>query len=100
MPASSSEVTVSMAASPDSPGLTVYRAVIGLKSCDVPATGNSSFDCNIGPLPAGTLHRVQVVACLATGDCSSTSSGEGYTLPDGMAIYIFSCDETCIHVSY
>ncbi len=77
------------AASPDSPSVTVYRAVIGLKSCDAPATGSSPFGCNIGPLPGGALHRVQVVACLATGDCSSTTSGEGYTLPDGMAIYFF-----------
>ncbi len=88
-PASSSEVTVSTAASPDSPGVTVYRAVTGLKYCDAPATGSSPFDCNIGPLPGGALHIAQVVACLATGDCSSTTSGEGYTLPDGTTISFF-----------
>ncbi len=88
-PASSSEVTVAMAASPDSPGVTGYRAAIGLKSCDVRATGSSPFDCDIGPLPGGALHIAQAIACLATGDCSSTTSGEGYTLPDGTTIFFF-----------
>ncbi len=81
-PVSSTEVAVSTAGSPDSPGAIVYEAAVGLISCDAPATGGAPFTCTIGTLLGGTLYTVQVVACLSTGDCSSTTSGEGYTLPD------------------
>ncbi len=86
-PLSKSEVTVATAASLDSPGVTVYKATVGTKSCDAPATGSAPFTCTIGTLPSGTLHRLQVFACLATGDCSSSTSGQGYTLPDGTFYY-------------
>ncbi len=75
------------AASPDSPGVTVYRAAVGSKNCDAPATGSAPLTCTIGTLPSGTLYRVVVVACLATGDCSTSTSGQGYTLPDGTFYY-------------
>ncbi len=73
---------VSTAAPPDSPGVTLYKAKLGAKACDAPATDIAPFTCTIRALPGGVLHRVQVVACLATGDCSTSTSGEGYTLPD------------------
>ncbi len=73
---------VSTAASPDSPGVTTYKATVGTKTCDAPATGNPPVTCTIGALLGGVLHRVEVVACLSTGGCSTGASGEGYTLPD------------------
>ncbi len=79
---STSEVTVTTTASPDSPGVTVYKATLGAKTCTAPATGSASFTCTIGTLLGGVLHRVQVVACLVTGDCSTSTSGQGYTVPD------------------
>ncbi len=86
-PLSTSKVTVATASSLDSPGVTVYKATVGTKSCDAPATGSAPYTCTIGTLPGGALHAVQVVACLATGDCSSSTSGQGYTLPDGTFYY-------------
>ncbi len=86
-PLSTSEVTVATAASPDSPGVTVYKATTGTKSCDAPSTGSAPFTCTIGTLSGGTLYRVEVVACLATGYCSTSTSGQGYTLPDGTFYY-------------
>ncbi len=82
-PLSTSEVTVATAASLDSPGVTVYKATVGTESCDAPAIGSAPFTCTIATLPGGALHAVQVVACLATGDCSSSTPGQGYTLPEG-----------------
>ncbi len=82
-PSSTSEVIVTLTASPDSPGVTVYMASVGTKTCNAPVTGSSPLTCTIGTLSAGTLHVVQVVACLVTGDCSTDTSGQGYTLPDG-----------------
>ncbi len=42
-PLSTSEITVATAASLDSPGVTVYKATVGIKSCDAPATGSAPF---------------------------------------------------------
>ncbi len=77
---------VSTAASPDSPGVTLYKVTLRAKTCDAPAIGSAPFTCTIRALSGGVLHRVQVVACLATGDCSTSTSGEGYTLPDSTSV--------------
>ncbi len=82
-PVSTTEILVEVAAPHLSPGVVVYRASVGEKSCQVPSTGSVPFACSIGELPAGKLHAVNAVACLATGACSSVTRGEGFTLPDG-----------------
>ncbi len=79
---STSAVSVATEASPDSPGVTVYRVLIETKSCNAPVTGSGPYSCTIAALPAGALHTAQAVACHATGDCSTSTSGQGYTLPD------------------
>ncbi len=75
-------VTVTVEASPDSPGVTVYKVSVESKSCNAPVTGSAPYSCMIAELHAGALHTAQVVACIATVDCSTSTSGQGYTLPD------------------
>ncbi len=82
-PVSTTEILVEVASSPLSPGVTLYSASVGEKSCQVPSTGSVPFVCSIEELPAGKLHVVNAVACLATGACSTVTRGEGFTLPDG-----------------
>ncbi len=86
-PLSTTEIQVEIAASPLSPGVSLYRASVGEKSCQVPSSDSAPFTCNIGGLPAGTLHTVNAIACLATGECTSVTSGEGFTFPDGRSIF-------------
>ncbi len=86
-PMSTTEIQVEIPASPLSPGVSLYRASVGVKSCQVPTSGSAPLTCNIGGLPAGALHTVNAVACLVTGDCSSVTSGKGFTLPDGRSIF-------------
>ncbi len=74
---------MSTEASPDSPGVAVYRVSMDSKFCNVPVTSSSPYGCTIAVLPAGALHTAQAVACLAAGDCSTNTSGQGYTFPDG-----------------
>ncbi len=85
-PVSTSVVSVAIAASLDSPGVTIYRASVGTKTCNAPVAGGAPFTCAIGTLSGGKLHTVQVVACLATGDCSTETLGHGYTFPDGRLV--------------
>ncbi len=70
-------------ASPDSPGVTVYRVSMDSKTCDAVVAGSPPYKCTTTALPGGALHTAQVVACLAAGGCSTSTSGHGYTLPDG-----------------
>ncbi len=86
-PLSTTEIQVKIASSPLSPNVSLYRASVGGNSCQVPSFGSAPFACNINRLAAGTLHTVNAVACLATGDCSSVTSGEGFTFPDGRSIF-------------
>ncbi len=86
-PVSTSVISVAIAASLDSPGVTIYRASVGTKTCNAPVAGSAPFICTIGSLLGGTLHTVQVVACVVTGDCSISTSGFGYTLPDGKCFW-------------
>ncbi len=86
-PVSTSVVSVAISASLDSPGVTVYTSSVGIKSCNAPVTGSAPFTCTIGALPGGKLHTVQVVACLATGACGTSTSGQGFTLPDGTVFF-------------
>ncbi len=87
-PVSTSVVSVTISASVDSPGVTVYTSSVGSKRCSAPVAGSAPFTCTIGALPGGELHRVQVVACLAIGVCSTGTSGQGFTLPDGTVFSI------------
>ncbi len=82
-PLSTSAVTVATEAAPDSPGVLVYRVSIDSKSCNAPVSGSAPYTCTITTLPGGVLRTAQVVACLGTGDCSTSTSGQGYTFPDG-----------------
>ncbi len=80
---STSVVRVEFGPSPGSPGVTVYKASIGLNSCEAAATA-SPLLCSITGLPPGTSQTVSATACLATGSCSSVISGQGFTLPEGI----------------
>ncbi len=75
-------------ASPDSPGVTVYFASLDSRSCNASAAGSPPHTCTIATLSSGALHEVQVFACLATGECSTSTSGQGFTLPDGTQFQI------------
>ncbi len=84
-------------ASPDSPGVTVYRVSMDSKSCNASAAGSPPHTCTIATLSSGALHEVQVLACLATGECSASTSGQGFTLPDGTSSSIHGSLELGIH---
>ncbi len=90
-PLSTTEVRALMAASPDSPGVAYYKASVGTQTCEVQAMGTPPFDCIINGLPAGSPHTVQAVACLNNTECSSPTTGQGFTLPEGMSFPSKNC---------
>ncbi len=64
-------------------GIAFYRATTGESRCQVSAN-ETPLTCSISGLTAGSKFEVEAVACESDDICSSSISGEGYTLPDGM----------------
>ncbi len=60
-------VSVAIDVSLDSPDVPAYKASVGTKTCNAPATGDAPLTCIIGALPGVELHSAlqQVPAVLA-----------------------------------
>ncbi len=67
------------------PGVVTYRATSGSSSCQASATA-SPPQCLIFHLASGARHKVEIVACQETDDCSDAIIAYGYTIPKGNSI--------------
>ncbi len=83
---STSSLTITFGAAPNSSSVAVYKASINGRSCEV-AADNSPLSCIINGLSSGSLYTVQAVACLPNGDCSAPAYGAGSTLPEGELLW-------------
>ncbi len=81
-PKSTESATALVVASPQSPGVALYKVSGGGQSCKILASA-SLLSCDLSELPSGTQFTVQAVACLVNAECSIAKSASGYTLPDG-----------------
>ncbi len=90
---STTEVTVLIGPSPDSPDVAFYTASIGPNACNV-TTLTLPLKCDISGLKPGAPQAVLVVACVRSGDCGASTSGQGVTLPEG------NCSNSIIHFEF
>ncbi len=82
---STSSMRVTFTPPEDASENSFYRATIGESSCRVSANV-TPLTCSISGLDAGSKFGVDAVACESDDVCSSSITGEGYTLPDGMLV--------------
>ncbi len=80
---STSSMSVTFTPPEGASGIAFYRATTGELSCQVSAN-ETPLTCSISGLSAGSKFGVEAVACVSDDVCSSSITGEGYTLPDGM----------------
>ncbi len=78
---SASSLLVTFTPAVHAASVSLYKASAGGYSCEVAANA-SPLSCTIEGLSSSTPYTVQGVACLPSGDCSSPTYGQGFTLPD------------------